>query len=149
MEQILIYVIITIILIVSSVKKKKKPTNNSPQQQPTQPKQTESLEELFKRLGGEFFEEQPTNEPTPQPIDEVIMEGNETNPYLEAEQKRLSEKTKRAEARTFRENKYNQSAYTQNIIEETEGYVFNNEDFSTQNMQKAIIYSEIINRKYE
>ena len=149
--------------------KKKKPTprpgteNNPPPQSPAK-----SFEDLLKEITGEAdVEEKPETEP----VQEVVEKREEVKPEDVAEQQRLEgerrafadeesrriyeESIKRAEGFELEyepdEHYHEPRLFKGQEGEEEEEYTFADEirdGLSTSEAKKAIIYSEILNRKY-
>jgi hypothetical protein len=155
MEKILIYVIITVILILTSVRKGKKQKQDRLEQmkkrkdaeEMQQTSQSDPLNEIFKRLSSDFFEE-----PQQTPVQEDVfseMASKKPDPFLNYElQKMKSAQKPKRKVSKIRQNYLEEEKIEIGKLEdELPEFVFTEPETVTD-WKKAIIYSEIINRKY-
>lgn len=157
MEQIAVYIIIIVILIVTSIRKGKKQQQarleQLQKQQQAQEQQSANqlhpLDEIIKQFGGDFFENI-TEQQEPVAAEYYSEKKSVPSPFLDVELKRSSSRrTSREKDRLqFQNQKENEI-----IAEEPSHFngvpeYFENELTTIDELRKAIIYSEIINRKY-
>jgi len=154
MEKVIIYIIITIILIAVSARNSKKQQQAKLEQMKRQKKLQEeqsdtsedALEEIFRKLGGDIFNE---GKQHPQPVFSQHTEAVKIpEPFLDVELKR-SEKSKSFGSKDKRSSQRGKRIYQEEVFDEigvdkSSDYELNTEE----DFKKAIIYSEIINRKY-
>jgi|GEM_PF-3332101 len=153
MENIAVYLIVTVILILVSLRKSKK-QKQMRSTQPTKPSVTshpgysqgDSIEDIFKRLGGDFFDDAEI-----QPVDELMAEPptvKHNKPFLDFELKNKStSKFKRTTSKSiFRTEEETQAEEEQEVLLNDEQ--FGNELNTVQDWRRAFIYSEIFHRKY-
>lgn len=165
------YILAAVIYFLTRGKKKKAPTRPGTENNPTPEAPTKSFEDLLKEITGEA-----TLEPEPEPVKEVKpaepeekkdvqweeaveerrLEG-ERRAFADEESRRVYEESiKRAEgfnldyepAEAYHEPRLFKGAESKEAEEE---YTFADEirdGLSTAEAKKAIIYSEILNRKY-
>lgn len=155
MEQVFIYLIITVILILVSVRKGKKNQQSRleqlkklKQQQPQEQKQqSDPLSQIFRQIGGDFFEE--PQSPEFEEEASIMFSPDDPEPFLNVDlQKGLSvEQLKRKTPRKFTDRK--DRTEEEIIQEQTDLPELSFPDLITiEDWRKAIIYSEIIHRKY-
>jgi len=151
MEQIAVYIIIIVILIVSSLRKSKKQQQAKIDQLKRQQElqesdptfQGESLEDIFKKLSGNIFEEEPDQVPEIQVIEQKAT-GNE--PFLNYE---LQNAARRQSAKPQRKKMIHEENYFEKMLKEQELAEQSENEFDTDiDWGQAVIYSEILNRKY-
>jgi hypothetical protein len=147
MEQIFIYLIIFVVLILFSARQNKKKQQAAKQtiinkQNVQQQQQPETLEDIFKKLGSENFFSSESNMSS----DAYIPQESSETQVLNFE-KRVPEVKKferKISKRKQREEIFSEEIGSSEITDQTIDFQFDNPD----EMKKAIIYSEIINRKY-
>lgn len=158
MEQIAVYIIIIVILILSSLRKGKKQQqaklDQLKRQKEIQEQQTSvsvsPIDEIFKQFGGDFFN---TDFEQPQPVvsDFYQEKISQPTPFLDNELKQHAKKQsiRNRETTSFKSQK-NKEIQNEHISVISDDYEhFENELSTIEEFRKAIIYSEIINRKYE
>jgi heme exporter protein D len=151
MEQIAVYIIIIVILIVSSMRKSKKQQQAKIDQLKRQQQlqegdtgyQGETLEDIFKKLSGDIFEDQPTQVPEIQMVEQNTIK---KEPFLNYE---LQNHAKRQSAKPQRRKIVHEENYFEKMLKDQETAEQTESEFDTDiDWGKAVIYSEILNRKY-
>ena len=151
MEQIAVYIIIIVILIVSSLRKSKKQQQAKIEQLKRQQQmqsgesgmQSETLEDIFKKLSGDIFEEEMMQETEPQVFEPVPVQNE---PFLNFELKNVA---KRKSEKHERRKIVHEENYFEKMLKEQEQSETAESEFDTDvDWGKAVIYSEILNRKY-
>ena len=155
MEKIFIYLIIFVVMILFSARQNKKKQEaaklamlkkqqhqQNQQNASEQHQKPESLEDVFKKLGSNFLF---PSAPSPSP-DVYIPEDTMEDPFLNFEQPTPALKvvTNKIETKKVRKENLIDEINDSEKLNQTIDFQFDNID----EMKKAIIYSEIINRKY-
>jgi hypothetical protein len=154
MEKIIIYIIITIILIAVSARNSKKQQQAKLEQMKRQKKLQEeqsessedSIEDIFRKLGGDIFSEVKQQ---PQPVFSQSTEvGKTPDPFLDYELKRTTKSASVASG-DKKKSPRGKKIYMEEIVDEIGVNEQSEYEINTlEEFKKAIIYSEIINRKY-
>ncbi len=152
MEQIAIYVLITVILIITSIRRNKKQQQAKLEQLKKQQASNElqqeneegTLEDIFKKLNSQMFDEQYVNQPNVAEAETSSQKSNQ--PFLDYELKRASVKNPRPKRKYFTEN---DEVSIPDSLDVSVGEITDREAVIDFDVRQAVIYSEIINRKYE
>lgn len=157
MEQIAVYIIIIVILILTSVRKGKKQQQarleqlkkQREMQEQQETDQVSPIDEIFKQFGGEFFDTE-TEQQEPVFTSNYTEKKSVPTPFLDVElRKTKSRKSIRdRDGSHFQNQKWKENNTEENIQFSEASEHFEYELSTVEELRKAIIYSEIINRKY-
>jgi len=151
MEQLFIYLIIFALLIFSSLNKKKKQAEKlAGKPNPSNSEQSNSFEDIFKKIGNDVLkdlniEEEYDNEIEYEPA--VSVENFSRNEKFEkiSQENRTITYAERITAR--KANRIIEDAKNFNLQKKEAEYI-DYELSSVEDMKKAVVYSEILSRKY-
>lgn len=143
MEQWLIYLIVFVLLIVSSINKKKKQVPK-PGTSATQPPPKSSLEDFFEKLSKDEYPVYEEEKEKPQPFLTSELDRLSTSSNLSTLEKPISlseQYLPKRKERIFNEKPKFNFAKTQDEFIDIE---FSN----PEDLKKAVVFAEILNRKY-